>query len=533
MKDKLYLYAFLIVPATAIFASNTAAQCIVTADDPVQLDENGSAVYVAVNHLTGNAAVAWVSDNTNVAISRYDGSSWSPAEAVDTGGILPAFSEVDDHHPHMGLALAIDSCGEHHLMIANEEHLYHFVEEGGVWSEGEIVTDVVAPNPEDPHLQVRADFDGSDVLHVVYSIDGGSEASGKGLRYVMLDGSVWSSPLFIASGPFMHMNVGHDGSVHVTYLAFHGMVGEWRNYQGHYRQRTPAGTWTDDEQATDEDPVGELGPVAIHPAVDVGPDGVVHMVYPVDPPNPHDSGGDRGHASYISKSGGSWSGDGEQLFPNAIHAAFVDVAVDAAGVVYAFGINWRKRYKVDTGSGFGDVGFWDDQNARWFYHSVIDGPTGAWIAYVADRRIGDVKVVHLRRSGDCGVFCGDGNCGAAEDGCSCCYDCVDQCCIDGAAYSAEEAMPGDPCYVCRPGADRCSWTHDPTAPGCAADDGAPETVDAPPDAITDPAFDDLPVDLPADDAVVGDIITPDTAGDAVSENNGGITSGGCSCSLVE
>lgn len=58
-------------------------------------------------------------------------------------------------------------------------------------------------------------------------------------------------------------------------------------------------------------------------------------------------------------------------------------------------------------------------------------------------------------------------------------------------------------------------------------------MDAPPDAITDPAVDDLPIDLTADDVVVGDIITPDTAVDAVSEDNGGITSGGCGCLLVE
>ena len=534
MRSKLLFYTLTVAIAAATFSSNAEAQCDVTADDPVELDDNGCSVYVAVNHLTGNPAVAWVSDNASVAVSRYDGSSWSAAQTVDTGGVLPAPSEVDTPHHHMGLALAIDSCGVHHIMIASDEHLHHFMEEaGGGWSEGEIVTDVIAPNPDDPHLQVRADFDGDDVLHVVYAIDGGNEASGKGVRYVKLDETGWSEPLHIAGGPFMHMNVGEDGSVHVTYLQFHGMEGDWRNYQGHYRQRTAGGTWLEDEQATDEDPVGELGPVAIHPAVDVGPDGTVHMVYPMDPPDPHSSGGDRGHASTIDRTGGTWSSDAPvELFPNGIHAAFVDVAADAAGVVYAIGVNWERRFKADTGSGFGDVGSWDEPGGRWFYHSVIDGPAGAWIAYVAERRIGPIRVALLRRTGDCGVFCGDGECGSGEDGCSCKVDCARQCCIGGAAYAAEEAMTGDPCSVCRPADGRCAWTYDPAAPGCEAEEAAPEPVlDEPAPEIVDAGVDTIDDAVSDVTDVTRDTAMPDVPDDAASED-AGTTSGGCGCAIV-
>jgi len=458
-------FALSLVSATLFTGDATAQPCGVTALDAVELDDLGSAVYVAINHLTGDPAVVWVADDDLVYLSRNGPAGWSAVELVDTGGIIPVTSEIDAHHSLSGMALAIDSYGAYHLIIGDGTFLYHFEDHGTGWSAGEIITDTVAPDPADPHLIVRADFDTDDVLHVVYAIDGGDDASGKGLRYVQLDGAGWSLPYYVASGPFMHMSLGYDGTVHVASLQFHGMVGTWRNYQGHYRQRAPDGTWAPGDQATDEAPVGTLGPVAIRPAVASGPDGEVHLIYPMDPPDPTTAPNEAGHASIITRTGGGWTTPLE-LFPNAIHAAFVEIAIDPAGVVYVFGINWQKRFRVDLGAGFEPVAYWDSANSRWFSRSVAAGPTGAWIAYAASRRIGPVQVVHLQRTGDCGVFCGDGQCGAGEDGCSCLYDCTDLCCIDGTSYAPEDPDPADPCEVCRPQFDRRHFTHDPSAPGC-------------------------------------------------------------------
>jgi MYXO-CTERM domain-containing protein len=505
------MVAFLLLTAALQDRGAVAQPCGVTALDAVQLDDAGSAVYLAINHLTGDPAVVWVADDDLVYLSRYTGAGWSATELVDTGGIIPVTSEIDTHHCLPGMALAIDSYGTYHLIIGDGSFLHHFENDGTGWSAGQIIVDTVAPNPADPHLIVRADFDANDVLHVVYAIDGGNETSGKGLRYVQLDSAGWSLPYYVASGPFMHMSLGYDGSVHVTYLQFHGMVGTWRNYQGHYRQRAPDGTWTPDEQATDEAPVGTLGPVAIHPAVAAGPDGEVHMIYPMDPPDPGTAPSEAGHASIITRTSGGWTTPLE-IFPNAIHAAFVEIAVDPAGVVYAFGINWQKRYRVDLGAGFEPVGFWDSASSRWFSRSVAAGPAGGWIAYAASRRIGPIKVVQLSRTGGCGAFCGDGLCGAGEDGCSCLYDCTDQCCIDGSAYALDDPNPADPCDVCRPQLDRRHFTRDPSAPGCTPSPDA--GLDA--GSTTDPD---------ASDASDASAATPDAS---PADPDPGIRSG-CSC----
>lgn len=531
MRDKLNLYAIGVCLLSLLLAENASAQpCDVVLEEAVQLwggEDEGSAPSIDINHLTGHPAVVWVANDDTIRVSRFDGSGWSAVETIDTGGILPCF-RGDDPHPLPALSLAINSFGEHHILIADDFHLYHFVQEGPGWSAAEIVTDIVTPSEVDAHLPVRAEFDADDVLHVVYSVDKGNDGSGKGVRYVRLDGSGWSEPVWLGSGPSMHMRVGPDRSVHVSWLSFHGMVDEMRNYQGHYRQRTPGGEWLDEEQATDEAPVGNLGPVAIHPVVAVDPSGGAHMLYPVDPPNPAEDPPEAGHASYIFRTGTDWS-EPLELFPNAAHAAFVELEIDPAGIIYAFGINWHKRYRVDPGSGFEPTEFWNPANSRWFGRDSVAGPAGAWLAYIHGRRWGEVEVILVRRTGDCGVFCGDGNCGGGEDGCSCLYDCTDQCCIDGEAYAAEEAMEGDPCNVCRPEADRRSWTHEPSAPGCGpAEEDEPEEemgqepweerVEAGEDVSTDPAVDATAEDMPdARDEPPPDVDT---------------TQGGCGCLII-
>jgi hypothetical protein len=520
--------AALFMLLAGMFSVNAAAQpCQVTRHDPVTLygvgEELGGLVAINMDHGTGNPVVVWIGEDHQVRISRYDGSAWTAHQAIDTGGIEPSFEtdETSGESYYMrGLSLAVDSFSRVHLIIADESHVYHFVEAGGVWSGPEIAGDTVPPDPNDPHMDVRADFDSDDVLHVVFAIDRGNEASGKGLWYLRMDESGWSDQQWIAGGPMMHMRV-EQRRAHVACLSFYGMTGpddEWRNYQGHYRQCLEDGTWLDEEQATNEPPIGTLGPVAIHPAVAAGPDGIVHMIYPVDPAIiPEDSTVETGHASIITRdAAGTWS-DPTVIFPeNAIHAAFVDIVIDPAGVIYVFGINWQKRFRIDAGEGFTVEQFWHFNSrgeptfSRWFYYDSVAAPSGAWLAYVAGRRWGPVEVVHFERTGDCGIFCGDGRCGADEDACSCLFDCLDSCCIEGAAHADGDADPSDPCMVCRPGENRRAWTYDPTVPGCMTDAvvEAPDPVEEPGSEIAEAPEDSIP------------------------ENAETTTAGGCGCRFI-
>ena len=215
------------------------------------------------------------------------------------------------------------------------------------------------------------------MLHALWAIDTGQDGSNKGIYHAYHDGTSWSAPFYVASGPFMHAQVASDSTLHVAYMQFHGFVDvgteQWRNYQGHYRSRDATGSWSDDQQITHEDPVGTLGPVAIHPCVAKGPNGTLHYAYPVDPANPTTAPNEAGHASYMKNEGTSWT-SAEEMFPNGTHAAFVDVHVDPAGIVYVVGMNWQKRFRVDMGTGFQPVDFWDTANARWFFRDVKAGP---------------------------------------------------------------------------------------------------------------------------------------------------------------
>jgi hypothetical protein len=498
-----------------------AQPCDVTPSAPMEVAAEGSAVNIAINPLTGHPSLVWVGGDHLIYTSDFDGSTWQAPQQVDTGGVVPVIHYPDNYPPFAlkGLALAIDSYGKKHLVVGDCDHLYHFAETAVGWTTAEDFAPGADPGTEDPHYEVQAAFDHADVLHVGWAINAGGEASGFGVRYARKDATGWSTPFFIARGPHIDMHVEPDGRVHVAWMEFHGFQEpeHWRNYQGHYRRCSPAGDWSAGEQATDEPPVGEIGPVAIHPAVTAGPDGTVHMVYPVDPANPTGGFQEDGHAAYIQREANGWTSPVE-LFPNATHAAFVEVAVDPAGLLYAISLNWNERYRVDFGTGFEPAALWESAGARWFCFRAQGAPAGAWIAYIAARWTGPVKTVLLERSGDCGEFCGDGVCGAGEDFCSCFYDCTNGCCIAGVSYAAGESPAGDSCWVCDPGSNRRDWVFDPTGPGCSMDGGVDGAiaVDGSGDGQT---ADSAPVDGAAD--------TPD----ATPSPNTGSAKGGCNCLL--
>lgn len=225
--------------------------------------------------------------------------------------------------------------------------------------------------------------------------------------------------------------------------------------------------------------------------------------------------------SLITRSAGGWSDAEVLISKNAAHAAVVSMAIDPAGVRYAFSLNWKKRFRVDTGGGFGPEDFWhysgsNPTHNRWFRLDSVAVQSGTWIAYIAGRNWGPIEVAHFRRTGDCGSFCGDNDCGGEEDACSCLYDCIDQCCIDAGVYDAGDADPSDPCYVCRPGEDQRAWTHDPEAPGCAPDEPGS-------DAPAEEAAEDIMSDMAAETPDVYD----ESTGDGVST-----ATDGCGCAII-
>lgn len=508
-----------------------AQPCDVIMDEPVRLfgDESttASAVRIAQNHATGFPSIIWAGEDEKIYMSSFDGSRWSEPEVVETGGIGPAWSDFETSHPHPAMAIAINSSGQHHLLVADGNYLYHFTNDGEAWNSGEIVTSIEFPGTEESYLEVRADFDSRGVLHVVYVIDRGGEGSGRGIYYLRFLSGEWSEPQWILSGPHMHMRVGSDGAVHVVSLNFHGFVGDFRNYQCHYRQRTPDGTWLDEEQATDEPPIGILGPVSIHPAVAVDGSGVAHVIYPVDPPNPDTAPPEAGHASYITRDVASpvWS-EPIELFPNAIHAAFVTVAIDPANIIYAFGLNWQKRYIINTGEGFGEVGYWNEANSRWFFFDSVAMASGAYVAYIAGRWWGPVEVVRFVRTGDCGQFCGDETCSTDEDGCSCPYDCTESCCIESTPYQSGDVNPDNPCYLCKPEIDRHHWSYDPSSPGCMLEEDTEAMQEQPEENIPEENIpEEVPID-PTNEQWEWYPTNPDTTPHETE------TRGGCSCSTI-
>ena len=384
------LLALLLLLRPGLEEEAAAGPCRIRQQPTQVLADLGGGVQIRVDHTYDAPVVMWLTQEGAVRWRRYAGPGWTPEVAVETGLRVP----LTDGGVHRAASLAIGPDRELHLIISDGVGVYHSRFDQG-WSEPERIADI--QQGDLAHLFVFAQFDLRGRLHVVYSW----EVGGARVFYLVNNGDGWSAAMDIGEGDarFPNVAMGPNDGVHVVWVHRLASQGGLRNWQGFYRKRRPGGHWDAVEQATREPPVCEnIGPVAISPDVAVDASGGVHMTYPVD--SPGEQGIDSGHLSYIQRTDNGWS-EPLELFQNARHAAKVAVEVDQAGVKYAFGLSWRKRYAVDTGNGFGDVRRWHDGNARWFDLGTCVTAGGAWIAYAAGRGWGPVETVHLRRTGDC------------------------------------------------------------------------------------------------------------------------------------
>lgn len=387
--------------------------------DPAQCDNQAcaSTVRIAMDPTTQLPLVIWYGDDGETRLSRFDGTSWSSPEVIPTEGIMvPRHIGIDTTFE--AIAHAVDSQGLLHLVISDGTNVY-YMQKGAGWSSPQAIHTI--PHIDLTALEIFAEVDGQDRLHVVYWYEAGIGF----VHYARRSAGVWSDWTDLGYGRHVDMAVSSAGEVHVSSINKLGNVGDLVNWQVFYQNMNESGVWSNATQITTEPPVSTIiGPLAIQPSVAVDAQGQAHLAYPVDPTD--DLGDDDGHASYMWRNAsGSWSTP-LPVMQNARHSAMLRLVVDSANVKYLFGLNRARRYAVAVPSESWVTGQWHTEaDGLWMFFDATNGPSGAWLAYVPHRRWGPVEVLHARRTGSCA--CEEtGGCAAGQTETRSCGQCGTQ-----------------------------------------------------------------------------------------------------------